>query len=178
MVGDLLALASSEEQAEPQSSSLGSAASAAAGRWRDPADESGHELVVSGDGEVLVGAGERDLALILDNLLENALKYSPRGSTVEIGWEGGERDAALRVHNAGGPLAEEESERAFERFYRGRAASGAPVPVWACRSWRRWHAVPAVTHGCETLTATGSSPRWCCPSAGHPGLCRLLTRPI
>ena len=34
----------------------------------------------SGDGQLAVRAGERDLALMLDNLLENAVKYSPRGS--------------------------------------------------------------------------------------------------
>ena len=123
VVGDLLALASSEEEAEPGRSELGAAAAAAAGRWRDPADESGHELKVASDGEIDVRAGERDLALILDNLIENAIKYSPRGSTVEIEWTALEDGrASLCVTSAGGPLSAEEREQAFERFYRGESS--------------------------------------------------------
>jgi signal transduction histidine kinase len=126
VVGDLLALASSEEDAEPGSSDLGAAAEAAAARWREPADDSGHELVLAGDGEVSVGTGERDLALMLDNLLENAIKYSPRGSAVEIGWARRDGRASLSVRSGGGPLSDEEIERAFERFYRGEASRRRP----------------------------------------------------
>jgi two-component system, OmpR family, sensor kinase len=141
VVGDLLALASSEEDAEPGRAELGTAARAAAGRWRDPADESGRELLVSGDGELEVTAGERDLALILDNLLENAIKYSPRGSAVEIAWSRLDDGALLQVHNAGGPLGEEERERAFERFFRGassnrRPGTGLGLPIVAALARR------------------------------------------
>jgi two-component system, OmpR family, sensor kinase len=141
VVGDLLALASSEEDAEPGRAELGAAARAAAGRWRDPADEGGRELLLDGDGEVEVTAGERDLALILDNLLENALKYSPRGSAVELAWERRGGEASLRVLNAGDPLSDEERERAFERFFRGsssqrRPGTGLGLPIVAALARR------------------------------------------
>ena len=46
LVGDLLALAVERaSRAEPASADLGAAARDAAERWRDPADESGHEIV-------------------------------------------------------------------------------------------------------------------------------------
>ena len=141
VVGDLLALASSEEDAEPGRAELGAAARAAASRWRDPADEGGRELLLDGDGEVEVTAGERDLALILDNLLENALKYSPRGSAVELAWERRGAEASLRVLNAGDPLSDEERERAFERFFRGsssqrRPGTGLGLPIVAALARR------------------------------------------
>jgi signal transduction histidine kinase len=126
VVGDLLSLAASEEEAEQGRAEVSDAARTAASRWREPADESGHELIIRGEGEVTVGAGERDLALIFDNLLENALKYSPRGSAVELSWERNGRDATLSVISAGGPLSAEERQRAFERFYRGDAAASRP----------------------------------------------------
>jgi signal transduction histidine kinase len=126
VLADLLALASSEEDAEPGRAELGEAVRAAAARWRDPADESGRELVVAGDGELAVTAGEGDLALILDNLVENAIKYSPRGSTVRIDWGRSGGRGALRVLNSGGPLTEDERERAFERFYRGESSRRRP----------------------------------------------------
>jgi signal transduction histidine kinase len=134
VVSDLLALASSEEAAGDETADLDAAAHAAAGRWRDPADGSGHELLVKGDGRLTVGAAEGDLALILDNLVENALKYSPRGSAVEIDWEARGETAALRVTSAGGPLSDEERDRAFERFFRGassrrRPGTGLGLPI-------------------------------------------------
>ena len=142
VVGDLLALASSEEPAEPQRGDLRAAASAAVARWEDPAAEQGHGVLATGDGELEVRAGEGDLAVILDNLVENAIKYSPRGSTVEIDWGAdGDRTAALRVANEGGPLTDEERRRAFERFYRGpggarRRGTGLGLPIVAALARR------------------------------------------
>jgi signal transduction histidine kinase len=134
VLADLLALASSEEDSERGRAELGEAARAAAARWRDPADESGRELMLDGDGELTVTSGEGDLALILDNLVENAIKYSPRGSTVTIDWGPRDGRAALRVLSAGGPLSEEDRQRAFERFYRGsgserRPGTGLGLPI-------------------------------------------------
>ncbi|HZA59454.1 MAG TPA: HAMP domain-containing sensor histidine kinase [Solirubrobacterales bacterium] len=126
VVSDLLALAASEDEPTDERADLGAAAQAAAGRWRDPADSSGHELLVAGDGRLTVTAGEADLALILDNLVENALKYSPRGSAVEIEWERRDGAAALQVLSASGPLSEEERARAFERFFRGASSPRRP----------------------------------------------------
>jgi signal transduction histidine kinase len=136
VVGDLLALAASEEPAEPQTGELRSAATAAAGRWSDAAAEDGHELLLSGGGAIEVRAGERDLAVILDNLLENAIKYSPRDSRVEIGWSEDGDTAALTVASPGRPLSDEERERAFERFYRGQSSrraqgTGLGLPIVA-----------------------------------------------
>ena len=142
VVGDLLALASSEEPAEPQRGELRAAASAAVARWEDAASEAGHGVLATGDGELVVGSGERDLAVILDNLVENAIKYSPRGSTVEIDWRrGADGTAALRVLSEGGPLGDEELHRAFERFYRGedgtrRRGTGLGLPIVAALARR------------------------------------------
>ena len=85
--------------------------------------------------------GERDLALILDNLVENAIKYSPRGSDVEIDWRAANGAAALVVANEGGPLSEEDRELAFERFHRGKGSrrdggTGLGLPIVAALARR------------------------------------------
>ena len=61
-------------------------------------------------------AVEEDLAIILDNLIENALHYSPEGSsvTIEFGREG--TDAYLAVLDDGPGIAPGEEEAVFERF--------------------------------------------------------------
>ncbi len=58
-----------------------------------------------------------DLRLILDNLLNNAIKYTPRGKvTLCASAENGA--VRLRVVDTGYGFAPEEAERLFDRFYR------------------------------------------------------------
>ena len=56
---------------------------------------------------------------ILENLLENAVKYSPAGSTIRVELEQNGSVAELRVADQGVGIPAEERERIFERFYRG-----------------------------------------------------------
>lgn len=72
-------------------------------------------LVVEGD----TGKLER----ILDNLLDNARKYTPKGGRVEVriasAAAGGAGDAVrLEVFNSGSSIPPEDLPRVFERFYR------------------------------------------------------------
>jgi two-component system OmpR family sensor kinase len=64
-----------------------------------------------------------DLAIVIDNLLENAIEYSPPDSAVEVsaGRAGGE--AWIAVEDAGPGLPPGEEARVFERFYRGSAST-------------------------------------------------------
>ncbi len=55
---------------------------------------------------------------ILTNLVDNALKYAPRGSTVEVAvrdWRGGVR---VEVTDSGRPIPEQQRRAIFERFRR------------------------------------------------------------
>ncbi|MDK1472385.1 HAMP domain-containing sensor histidine kinase [Streptomyces sp. 549] len=56
------------------------------------------------------------------NLLDNAVKFSPSGGTVEVALDGGE----LRVRDRGPGIAEEELPRVFDRFWRSPAARSLP----------------------------------------------------
>jgi two-component system sensor histidine kinase KdpD len=66
------------------------------------------------------------LALALTQLVDNALKYSLPGSTVEVRLESKGEDANVRVTNSGSSIAPEEREHIFERFCRGASAHFAP----------------------------------------------------
>jgi signal transduction histidine kinase len=140
LVEDLLELASSEQPAEDDRTDLAGAARAAAERWRGPASESRHEIALEADGSLVVWAGSRELAAILDNLVENAIKYSPRGSsvTIECGSENG--SASVGVISDSGPLDPEVAQHAFERFYRGRGSNpgtGLGLPIVEALAKRR-----------------------------------------
>lgn len=51
------------------------------------------------------------------NLSENAIKYSPKGSKVQIALESDEECVILRISDNGIGIAKAEQERIFERFY-------------------------------------------------------------
>jgi two-component system OmpR family sensor kinase len=95
-------------------------------RWQRPAERSGHRLLARGDGGPVVAATEADLAVIVDNLVENALRYSPGGTTVTIEWAVGGGTASLAVLDEGPGIAAGEHEHVFDRFYRGTAGRSGP----------------------------------------------------
>lgn len=71
------------------------------------------------------------------NLLANAAKYSPTGSTVRMQIAATEGAVEVRVTDEGPGFPEEEAERLFELFYRSpstaRVASGAGIGLFVCR---------------------------------------------
>ncbi|MBV7363342.1 two-component sensor histidine kinase [Actinomycetaceae bacterium TAE3-ERU4] len=70
----------------------------------------GEELEVWGDPELLTMA--------LRNLIDNAIRYSPAGTRVQIDALIGEDRVNLRVIDQGIGIAKPDQERIFERFYR------------------------------------------------------------
>jgi len=68
--------------------------------------------------------GERlGLGVLVRNLADNAVRYSPRGSCVELRVFSNAGVPTLQVDDAGPGIPPEERERVFDRFYR-RAAGG------------------------------------------------------
>ncbi|HYF62744.1 MAG TPA: HAMP domain-containing sensor histidine kinase, partial [Herpetosiphonaceae bacterium] len=63
------------------------------------------------------------LEMALSNLLDNAIKFSRPGRTVELGLEGGGSAVSLWVQDEGCGIAPSDQPHIFERFYRGRAVS-------------------------------------------------------
>ena len=72
--------------------------------------------------DIMLEGDEGKIATVFDNLLSNAIKFSPDGKTVRLlAVQSGDR-VMIEVRDAGPGLAEEERERAFEAFFRGRRA--------------------------------------------------------
>jgi len=69
--------------------------------------------------------GDSDLiAGTLLNLLNNAVKYSPRGSEIRLKVTGSEEDVVFEVSNPGPPIPPEDLKLLFGAFYRGREETG------------------------------------------------------
>jgi signal transduction histidine kinase len=91
-------------------------------------------------GRVQLHADPEDLELVWVNLLDNAVRHSPEGSTVDLRLQ---RDqdghATIQVTDAGEGIPAEEIPRVFERFHRGenskgRASSGFGLGLAICKA--------------------------------------------
>ncbi len=78
----------------------------------------------------------RRLRQVFAILLDNALRYSHNGGTIEVTVETGKNEVSIMVRDEGIGLTVEEAEMAFQRFYRGSSAvshaqqgSGLGLPV-------------------------------------------------
>lgn len=68
-------------------------------------------------GEAWVNADPRGLMIVLSNLLENALKFSPDSSPVEVSLAALDGIAQVRVRDNGVGIPKDKQEHLFDRFY-------------------------------------------------------------
>ena len=71
-----------------------------------------------------VRASEEDVAIVLDNLIENALRYSPGGTPITLAWDRVDGTGRLSVLDEGPGVTEAEESKLFERFARGSSSRG------------------------------------------------------
>jgi two-component system sensor histidine kinase KdpD len=94
-------------------------------------------VLASGAETLQVQADVELLRLAVNQLVENACKYSLPGSTVTVEIERGEGLVATRVSNNGSSILREERHRLFDRFYRGadakRCTSGSGLGLYVAR---------------------------------------------
>lgn len=92
------------------------------------ARETGRLIEMSGpDAEIRLRGDAGALALALRNLIDNALKYSPNDSTVQVQWKRENDRAAICVVDRGVGIPQAEQQAIFRKFVRGRAAIDANI---------------------------------------------------
>jgi two-component system sensor histidine kinase SenX3 len=121
-IDDLLDLSRIETSSvdHPDSVALDGIIGEAVSRIHPAAEQAGISIDVSGvDHAIEVPGDARQLTSAVSNLLDNAVKYSDPGSTVEVGAELGEDGrVSLTVADHGIGIPARDLERIFERFYR------------------------------------------------------------
>jgi two-component system OmpR family sensor kinase len=90
------------------------------------------------------------LQMALVNLVDNAIRYTPAGGRIELRVQPGETGVTLAVLDNGPGVPEEEYERVFDRFYRGRdaAAGGSGLGLAIVRQ-------VVALHGCTVAAGPG-----------------------
>ena len=126
LVDDLLELArAASVDATGRTVDLARAAREAVERWTKPAEAAGKRVRLAGDEAVAVWADTGDVAHILDNLIENALRYCPPGTEIAVEAARDDGQGALAVADDGPGIPSAERGRVFDRFYRGSTGRSA-----------------------------------------------------
>ena len=140
MITELLELSrAGERDAAGELLTLADVARRAAARWQGTAADVGQRVSASADRDAPVWIARADADRVVDALVENAVRYSPAGSEVEIV----ALCRALEVRDRGAGLQPSEADEVFERFHRGSAGrqgvpgSGLGLPI-ARELARRW----------------------------------------
>ncbi|GGI00453.1 ATP-binding protein [Arthrobacter liuii] len=128
LVGDLLTIASDAITIEPRDADLTEVVrhSVQAAQPRAKAGGLTLELLPSGTAP---GHFDPDrITQAVDNLISNAIKYTPRGGTVTLQVSNDGHELRCEVTDTGVGMTEEELDQAFTRFFRAANAHSSTIP--------------------------------------------------
>jgi signal transduction histidine kinase len=91
--------------------------------YSELAEEKGLRLTLEAAADVPTITGDRiRIRQAIANLIDNAVKYTPSGGRVTVEIRGGEDGAEVRVIDTGPGIPPEDTDRIWERLYRGDAS--------------------------------------------------------
>jgi two-component system sensor histidine kinase VicK len=79
---------------------------------------SSHSIDYLPDGQISVNADRDKIGSVISNLVSNAVKYSPKGTTVAINLKVTDRLVKVSIKDQGLGIKAEDTKKLFERYYR------------------------------------------------------------
>lgn len=121
LVLDMIALSrvqSGEQSFEITDVSVGDVVERCVFDQQEAATAKGVSLQIETGPAAFVRADEEAVRQILQNLVDNAVKYTPGGGNVTVGWQALSSTVEISVADTGPGISPKHQERLFERFYR------------------------------------------------------------
>jgi PAS domain S-box-containing protein len=131
LVGDLLFTAQVEAgkfQLDEQKQPIGAILAGCVESGRPAAATAGITLVLNVEDDCEASVDAVRLGQACDNLISNAIKFTPSGGTVTVGLTGTETVATITVTDTGMGIAADELNKLFSRFFRATTATKNAVP--------------------------------------------------
>ena len=102
------------------------------------------KMIVQVQEEVMMFAEPLLMQMLLQNLLDNANKYAPIETPIEVVLEKNDRQILLQVKDQGPGIPPSERERVFNKFYRmgnesTRSAKGTGLGLYLCKKIAEFH---------------------------------------
>lgn len=128
LLADLSATASAALKVHPKRTDLASLVESSLSSARAEADRSGVRLAAHIPSPLWAYADPLRIGQALDNLVSNAIKYSPDGGVVDISAGAGGDWVELSVRDTGMGMSTDDAARVFRRYYRTDSAREAAIP--------------------------------------------------
>jgi signal transduction histidine kinase len=108
-----------EASLQRQPHDLGALLAEAVDKFRSQADAKGHTLVLhEPDGGPSVNIDAARIGQVLQNLVGNAIKYTPDGGEISVSTRQDRDEIWIQIEDTGLGIPEEELPRIFDKFYR------------------------------------------------------------
>ncbi len=121
LILDLLSLArieAGEEAFEVEDLPVEPLVQACLDRHKARAQSKKQTLQVLGHSDAAIRGDGEAVGQILDNLVDNAVKYTPEGGKISVSWGGENGQVVVEVADTGIGISQQDLSRIFERFYR------------------------------------------------------------
>jgi signal transduction histidine kinase len=130
-VEDMLLVAEIEAERlelQPTATDLADLAAATVEQALPAAAERGIELLLESDSRLPLEADAGRLRQVLDNLVSNAVKFTPSGGSVILSAHNGNGPITVEVTDTGIGIPQDEVGQVFSRFYRASSATNRAIP--------------------------------------------------
>ncbi|MDP9887123.1 sensor histidine kinase [Pseudarthrobacter enclensis] len=128
MVADLTTSASATLNVHPKRTDLASLVETSLSSAQASAERSHVEIAADVPSPLWAYADPLRIGQVLDNLVSNAIKYSPDGGRVSISARADNQWVRLSVTDTGMGMSTEDAAKAFNRFFRSESARRAAIP--------------------------------------------------
>lgn len=117
------------------------------------AEAHGTDITLDAEPNAVVSGRQESLRLLINNLLDNAIRYSPKGSAVSILIKRDVGHVVISVTDNGSGIPEQERDRVLDRFYRreGTGVTGSGIGLAIVRNI-------AVAHHATLALSDNSNP--------------------
>ena len=82
------------------------------------AEAKGLDVGLLSQEDIVARASEIDLTMLMRNLIDNAIRYTPKGGRIDLSVEIHPNGAAFRVQDTGPGVRPQDRERVFDPFHR------------------------------------------------------------